>query len=97
MATYENIESKQPADFSSNSGEFNENVPSISCDDTSDDIVRETYPLVTNDEEEELLKNKKSSGVCCIMSVLIALTVFIIIFIVFLVLVFLFLLFNKYI
>ncbi|MBQ7351710.1 MAG: hypothetical protein IJW59_02440 [Clostridia bacterium] len=100
MSNYEKLKSPQSHNFpSSGSGEFNENVPSVSCDDTSDDLVQETYPLVTPLASVSKKKEKetKSNGVCCIMTILVILTLSIIIFIVVLVLIFLYLLFNHYI
>ena len=99
MSQYENIESKGVKDFSSsNSLEFDANVPSISCDDTSDDLVKETFPLVTPSTEQLVKpKDKESNGICCIMAILIVLTISIIVFIVVLVLVFLYLLLNHHI
>ena len=76
-----------------------ENELSISCDDTSDDFVKETIPLTTKRNKKTKSKSNldKSSGFCCVMTVLIGLTLFIIGFIVMLILIFLYLLFKDYI
>ena len=73
---------------------------SISYDDTSDDFVKETFPLMTHFRRSlnhyRNDNNNNPGGFCCIMTILVILICFIVLFIVALILIFLCYMFDLY-